>query len=101
MNDLIEFIKARLHDDERTAREAGTTGPSGPAMFVIDDDYAHDTVAISADRVLAEVDAKRRVLGEMQSHLADDETDQTAQWFVKIMAVPYAGHPDYRQEWAP
>lgn len=51
-------------------------------------------------RVLAEVDAKRRQLDafdEYGTHDTWDLIDTT----LRLLAIPYAGHPDYQKEWAP
>jgi hypothetical protein len=62
-------------------------------------------------RVLAEVDAKRRILtahtammpgwcttcdvpGDYRGNLSGCET-------LRLLAMPYADHPDYRPEWTP
>lgn len=66
-------------------------------------------------RVLAEVDAKRRIIDEWQRHdlrvrevLAADlspahaDERRNAVWSVlRLLALPYADHPDHRQEWRP
>ncbi len=46
-------------------------------------------------RTLQEIEAKRRMLKEL------DLTSQTQQHLLKLLALPYADHPDYRQEWKP
>jgi hypothetical protein len=60
----------------------------------------HDPV-----RVLAEVDAKRRILdglaGALDRH-ADYITGAfTAEDVLHLLALPYRDHPGYRPEWAP
>lgn len=65
-------------------------------------------------RVLAEVDTRRRILDRYISAVADsvedadgyyDETrfEDARQLYpvLRLLALPYAAHPDYRPEWAP
>lgn len=123
MNDLIEFVRARLDEDELTAREANTS----PEMVTgIPRSYAEAPVAIhiarfaNLDRVLAEVEAKREVvrLAVQARHNASlPEPDfavgpSGAALFVsgfaaamehalRLFAVAYAAHPDYDPKWVP
>ena len=64
-------------------------------------------------RVLAEVDAKRRILADLTTRrldpsepdggweAADAETDGMASSVVRLLALPYADRPGYREEWRP
>jgi hypothetical protein len=58
-------------------------------------------------RVLAEVEAKRRVITAEQDRVLEEgplpermrgeiETD-----VLRLLTLPYADHPDYREEWRP
>lgn len=56
-------------------------------------------------RVLAEVDAKRQIIAE---HFPVDPCDAHDGVFtsilcptLRLLALPYADHPDYREEWRP
>ena len=54
-------------------------------------------------RVLAEVDAKRRILAAAED---DYEDGGTGMWWkgeavVRLLALPYADHADYRDTWRP
>ncbi|MGY0067707.1 DUF6221 family protein [Streptomyces sp. QTS137] len=57
-------------------------------------------------RVLAEIEAKRELLRQYE-HLKYDVTpdDLTGVWafeaVLRAFALPYADHPDYRDEWRP
>lgn len=60
-------------------------------------------------RVLAEVAAKRRMLDELYPEVkgADEailgewnSSPDNAETLLEMLALPYASHPDYRQEWA-
>ena len=48
---------------------------------------------------LAEVDAKRRIVDEWRRG-DSDEMRETA-WLPRLLALPYADHADYREEWRP
>lgn len=58
-------------------------------------------------RVLAEVDAKRRIIDHLEYELADHGADNPWWYDGKLLpilswlALPYREHPDYRPEWAP
>ncbi|MEU4256293.1 DUF6221 family protein [Streptomyces fradiae] len=128
MSDLIEFLRARYDEDERVARHA-VDGPwedplGGPIRggyemrFVIAQQVQrwNSTHIVRHDpqRVLAEVDAKRRILDEFVTSLTgkdkefdetfgltDWEFESTADPLLRLLALPYADHPDYRDDWRP
>jgi len=92
MTDLTEFLLARIAEDEAVAMEArpeeylSTRDRSGlrPGLT---NGYAH--VECTSGRVLAECDAKRQLI------------ELTIPYVNKLLALPYADHPDYRSEWRP
>lgn len=141
---LIEFLRARLDEDEAAAAEAkqATTGrwtareTDWGGGAVVEDDcgalilpttrsdsqYQHIARQDPA-RVLREVQAKRQLLAELESegHAsvapggsteiycdADYDhggtctcgRDERVGRYTRILALPYADHPDYREEWA-
>ncbi|MQS14507.1 hypothetical protein F7Q99_20115 [Streptomyces kaniharaensis] len=119
---LIEFLRARIADDEQAARAAG-----GDSWTVRE--HTADTVAIydsrrepvvydegwpsgeqmeyiaryDPARVLAEVDAKQRILAECAAAPNHDNWGMSslAESILQRLALPYANHSDYRSEWAP
>ncbi len=126
----MAFLRARLDEDEQTAR-AATPGPwewrqehgepwqpkpggwldySGeyletggetPTLFGPGMTPHADAVHIARHnpaRVLAEIDAKRRILNETWGG-----RDHQDLWVhhVRLLALPYAGHPEWREEWRP
>lgn len=126
--DLIGFLRARLDEDERVARDANTS----PEMVTgIPRSYAAAPVAIhiarwNPARVLAEVAAKQKVVnlhsprrtpgptmpvgGEWTETYnldcitcgGDDRLSPS--WPCKtilLLAAPYADHADYWQGWTP
>lgn len=116
MSDLTDFLLARIAEDEAFASEA-SCGPweASRNREVLGGDpqrlIAHPRQATNARfirrhnpaRVLAECEAKRRIVEEATLGAAPD-TDLWAQvaWDVlRLLALPYADHADYREEWRP
>lgn len=62
-------------------------------------------------RTLAEVEAKRRILDHCADMLRPDsawggptgpeDIDPGAWYVLRLLSLPYADHPDYRDEWRP
>jgi hypothetical protein len=144
--DLVDFINARLDEDEQAARAVVSSHEREPRLVPCvaaadwshrydSDDYGGTEVADGAGhvivpmsyesgalqrihiarhdpaRVLAEVDAKRRIIAEHQAsaefmnrpenrHIPAGETHglYTA---LKMLALPYDQHPDYQEQWRP
>jgi hypothetical protein len=119
---LVEFLTARLDEDEAVARAATarewrlTYGLDpeefGDALLLSGPDKAHAERHDPA-RVLREVEAKRRIIERLADAVApayEPRTMQTASpegWdlieaadgTLKVLASIYADHPDYRDEW--
>lgn len=49
-------------------------------------------------RVLKDIEAKRQVMAFVDEWFADEAADHH---LLKALALPYADHPDYREEWKP
>ena len=109
---LADFLLARTADDEAVAEGAKrTSGPSWHAAGLqspfdarMDDHIARHDPA----RVLAECEAKRRIV-EIHGN-GDAWCDYCAGYAEgmqdechtgRLLALPYADHPDYREEWKP
>lgn len=117
MDDLVQFLRDRLDEDEQTAMAASTgpwrayTGPErkwqskGNLIHPVTtwDHMTGDPVIMTAtwidsqhiawwnpERALREIEAKRRIL--------DGPTNDT---LVKLLALPYADHADYQDTWRP
>ncbi len=137
MTDLIAFLNARLGEDERVAKlAAGVPWVAATRMvhvdpavirenklaygrlgFVATVEHAVDLTHIARHdpaRVLADVDAKRRVIDLVTDGFTvdavtpfdvgdefDDGYIQAYRDIARLLALPYADHPDYREEWAP
>lgn len=120
-DDLITWLRAQLDADERVAR-AATPGPwvwlagrvfqeHGDDRIVVPtvndlavvepEDLAHIARHDPA-RVLAEVQAKRRLVSEAEHYLNyEDHGLPLAEWILTFLALPYADVPGYRDEWRP
>lgn len=124
MDDLVTWLRAWLDEDERVARSLGDLADStvrngiestaGRGVLDYLDHFA-------APRMLAEVEAKRRIL---DGHVPTDDRapergevcrtcheDLCDGWepdplghpcpTVRLLALPYADKPGYREEWRP
>jgi len=101
---LTEFLLARIAEDE-------TDGPRHPDWCrAVADDQACDCDGPA--RILAECEAKRRIVQEYSERDADVDlmlgpnTLRQREWSglrlaLRYLALPYADHPDYREEWKP
>ncbi len=127
MEDLPQFLHDRLDEDEQAARSHRQFSPDwyyddsageirdfvnrGTVAFVPSELDAAHIVRHDPARTLAEIDAKRQALGHYQrirQHLAKSDggddyvfADGAVHRQLQYMALPYAAHPDYREEWRP
>jgi hypothetical protein len=118
---LTDFLLARITEDEAWARAAsegdGYQNWDTPSTGVVqlaggDLDGLVPTSRAAAEhivrhdpaRVLADCDAKRRIVMAPQPDSGTDFSGGVCTafaWVHKILALPYAGHPDYRDKWRP
>lgn len=113
------------HNPEMQWRKPGTTwfeeavfaGPFGKDAICIagtgepDDaqsmDDANHIARWDPARVLAEIEAKRRILDKHARVLEGDNwawfagSESESEWYVRILALPYAGREGWREEWRP
>lgn len=116
MDDLIAFLRAQLDEDERVAKaldpqrhrdlatEVLSTAKPGAHL------HALHVARWDSARVLAEVEAKRRILdlapGAVMRALATQDPDFRDGYVaahedaIKALALPYAGRPGWQEEWA-
>lgn len=117
--DLVQFLRARLDEDEQTAHAAGGTWWAPPDL----PGQVHDSGGVNIEaklpsfavhiarhdpaRVLAEVDAKRQIVDSYERAMANrrahpDDLASAGAFLalhgaVKLLVLPYTDHP----EWAP
>lgn len=112
MASIIDFLEARIAEDDAAAREVETDfefDPSNPLRSALDV-YApgYDTypvISIDSTRVLAECAAKRTIIAECREDHEDaissrNDVTEVASKVLYALAAVYKDHPDYRQEWA-
>ncbi len=94
---LAEFLLARIAEDEARVREFREIYGSADVL----PDLGGYAVA-GAARVLAECEAKRRIIATFDryvGHARAERDHETA--ILKALALPYADHPGFREEWRP
>ena len=100
---LIEFLLARIAEDEAAAGRGGWH--NGGGVFANDN---YGCLLVQPDRVLAECEAKRSII-EMHDAMPAENVycmtcDENHDWpcaTLKTVAAVYADHPDFREEWRP
>lgn len=135
MSDIVEFLRARLDSIERNYEDApefiedvdSVRGPGwgrrdcpicdyetggGTETVTEDEWYEHADRMHERSYMLADVEAKRRIV---EQHAGDDahecagESDPWGRATVfemncptlRLLALPYADHPDYDEAWRP
>jgi hypothetical protein len=110
--DLVTFLRARL--DEREAAAKAVEVPedwTSPRWF---EDVDAEFIALNDPQfVLADVAAKRRIVDEfgdagewLPANRDDDEPEyaygraRTLHDMIKLLAAPFAQHPDFDPAWA-
>ena len=143
MDDLVQFLRARLDEDESVARAVEDGSAPFDGQWKADGDTALRTendhvlaylpegrpfkVGVlrhiarhDPARILREVEAKRRIVQEilkyeakidsewgcchLMNEIADglcSERSPASIPALQLLAVSYADHPDYREEWRP
>lgn len=130
MDDLVQFLRDCLDEDEREAKAQRGIFPSpgvqddgyvwlhirpgGNAVITryprpvegYDDmaklrNWADTENGWTQARVLREVDAKRRILDAYENYDNDAPELDVPESVLRLLALPYADHPDYRDGWRP
>jgi hypothetical protein len=97
-HDLIRFLLARVDDDVAELKRLVRQQAGRP-------DTTEGVRAIA--RLQAEAATKRRMIGALQQLLVlrDQPLEKTvrdqATQMLRVLAMPYDGHPAYRPEWRP
>jgi hypothetical protein len=124
--DLVEFLRARLAKDEQVARACSgapwTASSAGTVHLDADDApgfvasveneaYAEHIARHDPSRALHEVAAARQIvddcekqawiIGQGRATPEQKAAQAVREQTVRLLALPYAHHPDYREEWRP
>jgi hypothetical protein len=102
---LLDFLLARF-DEEKAAGERALVWsiPNGFAWIGATPEAA-TVLAYSGHRLLAECEARRRIVKQLWAYVArpdpasSDPSGMQALWIVKTLAQPYSGHKDFQPEW--
>ena len=122
--DIVRFLEARIAEDEKLVRVAVTNATISTGLAEDDITWRWVSVARSGfrgdvegaptpQRVLAECEAKRNLIEmiggtDIAQFRRSDEPIPISQSFMRrdvadgllrIMAQPYADHPDFQPEW--
>lgn len=130
---LTEFLLARIAEDEDRAEYVEREWANAKMGLYSNDSYVNaeqtwrdiGRTGFLPNRVRAECEAKRRLVGEHYDYWAEDNARalepediqpsfcaccndgekyyNTGRWpctSLRSLALPYADHPDYQQEWA-
>lgn len=103
---LTGFLLARIAEDVAEDKRIDETPPG--SVYDVDVSIIHPI----CDRVLAECEAKREIIGLIDAEWeAYAELDVLGEWNLSRrdaleqilfrLAAPYAGHPDYDEAWRP
>jgi hypothetical protein len=130
VDDLVQWLREQLDEDERIARRAGDSfrqiGETGVIVATEGDraeecasanwaGVAEHIVTHDPARVLHEIAAKRAVVARYEFACREasrvDLTEDERETWIRVggalqsvviqLAAPYADRPGYRQEWAP
>jgi hypothetical protein len=92
---LVKFLLARITDDKARAKAAYPHGfgPTASREYNLPE-ITH--------QVILECDAKRRIVERWQLGEGDPEDHHPVpDEVLQLLALPYADHPGYREEWRP
>lgn len=94
---IDEFLLARIAEREADVLAANDIHASGPIA-------AEDALArvLDEDRARAECDAKRQIVKTLDDDpWCLDGGHPYIDFTLRTLALPYADHPDYDEEWRP
>jgi hypothetical protein len=111
MDDLVQWLRDRLDEDEQATRAAALTeGLTGSLVDFLKHESMQVDVAPSEAhyarhtpaRVLREIDAKRKRLAALAEAIAaGHDSSDLASELLPLEALPYVDRPGYREEWRP
>jgi hypothetical protein len=95
---LADFLLARIADDQAAGEQAVTWPTQNGLAWIGPTPQAATLLAISGHRMLAECDAKRRIVEAMVEVGLEFLTPGLV---LRRLALPYVDHPDFSEEWKP
>lgn len=112
---LVTWLRAQVDEDERVALAATaspwvgcfkqvTSAATDPEAEVAGTQRAQTADHIARHdptRVLAEVAAKRRIIGNCEEIINGTGWPGLAYITLRLLTLPYVDQPGYRAEWAP
>jgi len=110
MDDLLAWFRVQLDADERIILKIGESAIRAQAdseLWIIDDDHSHDAIRVGAGRLLAQINADRKLLALHEGQHECPPDLRSAGWppqpclTVQLKAVPFADRAGYLPEWAP
>jgi hypothetical protein len=110
VNELAEFLLARIDEESSLAeaadRDAQQLGPITDDLRAGPDDHRVQHMFLwSPGRVLAECEARRRIvedyLAQLDSHRSGWDARTPRDLPLRALGLPYAGHAGYRADWRP
>jgi hypothetical protein len=112
MSGLVEFLRARLAEDEAQQQDSSTRWhrkdcEAVPDVLYPDRETGECDCGVPA-RILAETEAKQKLLAEYAAADAranwpdfDGGVASGLEMALQHLTAPFSGHPDYREEWKP
>lgn len=99
---LVEFLLARVEEDERIADHVASVSPTTDTEFCVwATQFAFDPermiVAVDYQRMFAECAAKRRIVDAFRT--AAPAQAKILEVVLRELAFAHADHPDYRNGW--
>ena len=114
MTDLVEFLGARLDEDDEVARATRKNEQRVPGTDRWFASHSNAITSMAPHRAVAEVKAKRRLLDlhePAETEYIDGDVCMACTAVgdgphypcltLRLLALPYTDHPDYREEWRP
>lgn len=100
---LVSFLLARISEEEAAALDSrgcyhGDGEPPRPEAVHVSEAFAAFVLAHDPDRVLTECVTKRRII-KLLNHPHWSGSTEERESLLRLLAMPYAGHPAFREEW--
>src|SRR5690348_10508977 len=101
VTDLVEFLKARLDEDEQVAQATRRNEQRVPGTEHWFATHSEAIVSMAPHRAVAEVEAKRRIMAWASDPKMNPELIPEAEryYILTALALPYADHPDHDEAW--